>query len=518
MVDSALLLPAPPPRDHERNEMWVDEQIWGHRLWDSQSSWLLFLEFLNVAEASHREGRLLDERGCYYPLEFKPFQRMILRNILFNNEMLFRISQRFPDSNSAWAEWLTWMRDNARGVRSPDFSYLKTRFASFQQFASLVAMLRASAVENETNRRWTTRFVFPFGPNALYEDLDVRPDGSLERQYINFGRTGELLYMMLCRATGVVRLRANLAEVFSGQNPWNTVVGLFQPQASADELQTRDKSYLPYRAHPRFDGLAEDWQQILELCLPGFDALPHLVTLSAFHVILYQLHLAVEWCGETRPVHFICEVVAPKKTLVRELSALNYQENTRLPQRAVEAYIKRIEESEEWRQAAAQPGAFSTCQNVLRERVRWPNDHIDYDGPNDPSSLMGELRRKALARHRHHVANIHRNYGRDVGLVSKRGTNKLRYAPTDPLLKALILANVPQRMEYKEFLSRLYSRYGLVFGDLEAGHVLEGGEYDRKAFQANAERLEQRLGSLGMLRRLSDACAYVQNPFSRNTP
>jgi hypothetical protein len=112
------------------------------------------------------------------------------------------------------------------------------------------------------------------------------------------------------------------------------------------------------------------------------------------------------------------------------------------------------------------------------------------------------------------VANVHRNYGRDVGLVSRRGTNRFRYAPTDTLLKALILANVERRMEYKEFLSLLFTRYGFVFGDREAECVLDGDEFDRKAFQANGERLEQRLGSLGMLRRLSDACAYVQNPYS----
>src|SRR5271156_5968290 len=105
-------------------------------------------------------------------------------------------------------------------------------------------------------------------------------------------------------------------------------------------------------------------------------------------------------------------------------------------------------------------GAFSTCQNLLLQSVRWPRDREDYDGPNDPESLIAELRRRAVARHRQHAANVHRNYGRNVGLVSKRGTNRLRYAPTDTLLKALILSNVGQRMEYKEFLLRLYSRYG----------------------------------------------------------
>ncbi len=517
MIDPALLLPAPPPNDHPDNEMWVDEQIWGHRLWDSQSPWLLFLEFLNIAEASHRENHLLDQQGIFYPLLFRPYQRMFLRNILFNNEALFRISERYSDNTSAWSNWLAWMADNSKAIPTRDFSYIQTRFPSYQQFASLVALLRGSAVENDTNRRWTSRFVFPFGPNALYEDLNVTPAGAAVREYINFGRTGELLYMMLCRSTDAEKLRPHLAGMLAGDNPWNTVVGLFQPQGTEDS-HTRGKSYLPYRNHPRFDRLAEDWLHIFELSLPGFDAFPHLVTLGALHVVLYQLHIAAEWCGETRPVHFICEVVAPKKTLVRELSGLNYQHNTQLPQWAVEAYVKRIEESGEWRRAAAQSGSFSTCQNLLRERVRWPSDREDYDGPNDPVSLMGELRRRAVSRHRQHVANIHRSYGRDVGLVSKRGTNKLRYAPTDALLKALILANVKHRMEYKEFLSCIFSRYGIVFGEREAEHVLDGEEYDKKAFQANAERLERRLGSLGMLRRLSDACAYVQNPFSRTVP
>jgi hypothetical protein len=43
--------------------------------------------------------------------------------------------------------------------------------------------------------------------------------------------------------------------------------------------------------------------------------------------------------------------------------------------------------------------------------------------------------------------------------------------------------------------------------------VLSKDEFDKKAFQANSRRLEQRLGSLGLLRRLSDGCAYVINPY-----
>ena len=141
--------------------------------------------------------------------------------------------------------------------------------------------------------------------------------------------------------------------------------------------------------------------------------------------------------------------------------------------------------------------------------MRWGED---YEGPNDPQLLIVALRQAAMKRHRQHVANIHRNYGREIGLVSKRGTVKLRYAPTDALLKTLLFANVAKRIELHQFLNKLHHRYGFVFGDKEAEQVLPKDEFDKKAFQANSRRLEQRLGSLGLLRRLSDGCAYVVNP------
>lgn len=194
---------------------------------------------------------------------------------------------------------------------------------------------------------------------------------------------------------------------------------------------------------------------------------------------------------------------------------MSYLANNQLPQRALETYIRGIGETDNWRAAAADPAGFATCRQLLRDRVRWPRDEDDYDGPADPDALLAALRRSALARHHQHVANVHRSYGGGAGLVSRRGTNRLRYAPTDELLKAIILANVPSRMEYGEFLSVIFDRYGIVIGEREARQVLSNEEFDKRALQANSERLESRLRTLGMLRRLSDACAYVENPLRR---
>jgi hypothetical protein len=381
-------------------------------------------------------------------------------------------------------------------------------------------MLRGAGVESESNKRWSSRFVFPFGTNAIYEDVNVGPNDAVGREYINFGRTGELLYLMLSRSSLAHELRPYLEAIFTSQNAWNQLLGLFQPQ-DPEHTQERGDSYLPHRSHPRFDRLAEDWLKLFQLGLPGFDVFQYLVILGSLHVLHYQLSLASDWCDHSSPVHFICELVAPKKTLVRELSSANYQANNQLPQSAVELVIKRIEASPEWRHATEQPGAFVICRNLLTEKVRWPqtdeNGESDYEGPHEPDQLIADLKRAAVSRHRQHVANVHRNYGREVGLVSRRGTNVLRYAPTDPLLKSLVLANIEHRMEFKEFLCLLFDRYGLVFGDREAERVLPRESFDGKAFQSNAQRLERRLGSLGVLRRLSDACAYVQNPFDRRS-
>lgn len=511
------MLSPPHPASHPDNKMWVDEQIWGHRLWDAQSPWLIFLEFLTVAEACHREGELLarltvDDQNRPEPLSYRPYKRMYLRNILYNNEEIFRIAERQADDATAWRLWLQWMQDHAQAVPSLDFSYLRKRFRDFRQFASLVGMIRSSTIESGSNKRWSSRFIFPFGRHAIYEDLNVS-GGSTSREYIYFGLPGELLYQMLGRSSSAEALRPHLAKAFENNDACDRLLALMQPEVPED-FQSRGNSYLPYATHATFDELGKDWLNLFDLNMPRFDAYPHIATVSALHLTLYQLVVAADVCGAPKP-HFICEVVAPRKTLVRELSTMSYLQNSQLSARAVEEYVKRIGERPEWIQASSDPGGFAICREIMREQVRWPRAEDDYDGPSDPSALLKELRKAALARHRQHVGNVHRSYGGGAGLVSRRGTNRLRYAPTDDLLKALILANVSLRMEYGEFLSLMFERYGLVFGEREAKLVLGPEEFDKRAFQANSERLESRLRTLGMLRRLSDACAYVENPLRK---
>lgn len=505
---SALPQSLPPPDSFDQSSsMWVDEAIWGHRLYDEQMPWMVFLEFLNVFHHEADKGRAFEEPNGLNTLKYKAAHRLYLRNILFNNPHLAEVRLNYPNDSNRWDEWLKRMK-SATGIAHAQFGYLKDHFHTFDDFCEVVSLIRSTSLEVNSNKRWTSKFVFPYGKGSLYEDLDNNATTN-DRRF--FGRTGEVLYLMLCRTPRKQELLAALKDRLGKTDAtWDSIIKCLQPTDDEQVSGDRANAFLPYEQHPCFDELAEDWLAILRLNIPGFDVFPHLVNVAGLHLLKYQLGVSRQVLGVNTSLSIICEVVAPRKTLVREISCDLYQENNLLPAQAVEAFITNIESSTDWQQALTENGPFEKCKKILSDKVRWGED---YEGPNDPQQLIASLRQAAMKRHRQHVANIHRNYGREIGLVSKRGTVKLRYAPTDALLKTLLFANVEQRIELHQFLDKLYRRYGLVFGDKEAELVLAKDEFDKKAFQANSRRLEQRLGSVGLLRRLSDGCAYVVNPY-----
>src|SRR5204863_7969223 len=134
-------------------------------------------------------------------------------------------------------------------------------------------------------------------------------------------------YLMLCRSTAKEELLALLVPSLKDEGaPWNQLVKLLQPETANPKGAERANAFLPYASHPIYDSLAQDWISILRLGMPGYDGVPHLVNLAAFNLIQYQLRVARDVAGTTTPFKIVCELVAPKKTLVREVSWDLYQE------------------------------------------------------------------------------------------------------------------------------------------------------------------------------------------------
>ncbi|PSB31330.1 hypothetical protein [Chlorogloea sp. CCALA 695] len=515
------ILPRPQQVEQSQLNMWVDESIWGHRLYDEQTPWLCILEMLCITQSEASSGRAFVESE-FNTLEYKIYKRLYLRNILFNNPHIEAVAAESLDDNERWQMWMEKIASNVGGLTSPDFNYLKSRFASFKDFAELVKFLQSSAIEGDSNKRWSSKFVFPYGSDCLYEDLRVTEHGATnDRRF--FGRTGELLYLMLCRSGRGEEIFArlentriitrNYSKDYRGSK-WNhLVLALQSPKDREDIRVSGSPPYLPHAQLPEYERLAEDWLSILGCDLPNYDALPHVVTITGLHLIIYLLTRAKMTLGESAPPRFVLEIVAPKKTTVRELASDEYQKNNSLPQRAIEHHIRSTVDSPEWQASLISPNPMEDAIDLLQKRFAWSAKE-ESDGSGSPEALLNSLCEQALKRHQQHLAKFHGSWAREIGLSSSRSSRRTRYAPTDSLLKTLVLASVPTRLEFQEFLAKLYHKYGLVIGDRQAEDLINSGDADREDFVANAERLEHRLASIGLLKRLSDACAYVQNPFA----
>jgi len=491
----------------------VDEMIWGHRLYDEQLPHLTILEFLNVLQAN------LDNPLVTPPTEkimYQPQQQIRLRSLLFNNPYVEVIRARSISDNAKWETWNELFLQNATGMGDLSFDYLRCAFQSFEDFARSIELLRSSAFEVQSNKRWSSKFVFPFGPDALYEDLrfDVKGNASNDRRF--FARTGELLYLMLSRATRGSMLGRQLVDRLYTDSPLNQLVRSLQGEIQKASRE-RSVGYLPYQHLPRFDILCDDWLAILSRDMPVYDSLDHIITITGLNMLLYFLECGKAAVNDVSPVEIVCEIVSKQRSRVRALSCNSFQGNQSLSLKAIKAFVEGVRSTPEWESALNSDDPNGECLLVMQERFQWPQ--IGQNDEFDQKNLSGEelIRRlveKAEYRHGQHVGKIHNSWARAIGLGSRRLSRRLRYAPNDRLLKALVMTVVDKQMEYGEFLAKVHARYGLVFGEVEGAHFILEKIVDQEALWDNVSNLETRLYGLGLIRRLSDDCAFIENPFN----
>lgn len=517
--------------DHPR----VDEVIWGHRLREDQTAWMLVLEMLNVAQSSldaTNEDPLPDMGRTDAP-ELRPRLRMRFRNLLFRlnqkaAELAEAVRIRRITSESAWEIWLEHSKEYYEGPGAADYSQLRNRFDDFIQFERSVDLVRSTAINGlEGSKGIYNRFIFPMAPEALYWETGIKNSGGERRPdttYNTFTRAGTLLHIMLARSGQADKLRALLKNFLLRDSQARRLVCQLQVEET-DDTRGTPRTYLPYGRHRRFDLLGEDFVQILSLKAPDNDKLLWLVPLAALHVSIYHAEVARETIGgNINPLPILCEMVAPRKTVVRQLAIESLTENVDLARRAVDYYLEKLTNGEEWDQISSNtelslPERLELALELFQKRLHPPNGVLEeHKSAGDLDKFRYEIVKYFKTRHTREFSRVHLTYGREAGLVSKRATNRYRYAPTDHLVQSLVLANVAEESSFEEFMDKLYRRYGIVIGPRHEAALSDDG-YDQlaksisgQAFRHNQSRLETRLKSMGILRRLSDSQAYVINP------
>ncbi|GHC42524.1 hypothetical protein GCM10010096_11680 [Alcaligenes pakistanensis] len=495
----------------------VDENIWGHRLYDEQLPHLTVLEFLG-ALGSNLDKPLRSHDGLVGAFRFQPQRQIRLRGLLFNNPYVETIAESVLPDEEKWRQWFERFDQNAtgNGDRIDDMTYLRHSFVNFEDFAKAVELLRSSSFEALSNKRWSSKFVFPFGPDALYEDLTIDSKGKVNNDRRFFARSGELLYMMLTRSKRGTELGDLLKErLFDREAPMNRLARAMQgnPQRADD---FRQSGYLPEVTNARFDQICDDWLEILAKDMPVYDALEHIITITGLNMLLYFLERAKRVAGDDEPVEVICEIVSKERTKVRALSGDSYQFNHGLSSKAVRAHVESVRQDVDWICAASSDFPDAERIKIMREWFQWPSldgeDDDDYSGES-PDALVSSLIERALARHNQHVGKIHASWSRAIGLGSRRLSRRNRYAPNDRLLKSIVVTIVKDRMQFDEFLTEAKRRYGLIIGDAEGARLVDAKLIDQEELSENRDKLEARLVGLGLVRRLSDSCSFVENPF-----
>lgn len=568
----------------------LEEDILGTGFDSGEQRTHLMLEFLTVL-ASQNQSDPFAVAQCddYGRFAFLKRRNLILRQILFNNPELGIIAATTQQDEAKWQQWFEQFSaklQTAPKNRSENSTPYQPEFLTallaqlkeicqgqFERLVTLVKVLRSWSIDTDKNRQWSTLFLFPFGYDSLFWEIDSELSFNINLM----GGAGQNVFSMLARA-GADSLGARLVErFFIDHNGLNTgacylsgalLPGFeqelevteqhFQQQIQAatsfeqrlnlstQRIKIATTRYLPYQNLDRYQLLREDFEALCRLDLTKqelFLALGSLGTLHQLCYLLEQEQQVLKLPGDsTRSCDLNMVVVAnPEyKNGVRALSMRRLKENIALFAQArahyVKAHLRAVVSAcapELLTKAVLTVTEQKMVCNLMRSAFDFnPRVRINLmertitqlkskDDPNAECIIVvpdgisyAEIEAVLIDDERDmHIQSLHSTWSSDIGLTTKESAVSYFYSLSDELLYYLVLALVPKGrpIALKDFLTKLHQRYHLVIGLNEAGsYAVEDAD-----FIANERQFKLKLARNHLLVSLSDACDYVRNPFSQ---
>ena len=513
--------------------MWVQEAVFGHRYIEEQKAFMLVLEVLSICRALQ-----IDSSGASYDTirifdhttgseteheQFKvPVMKMAgLRYILFQDSSLERISRApnltLDERMEKWVEDLN--RGYAAAIRrgTVNFRYLLARFQDrFFDVHQAVRILRGLELDVIHNRRWTSRFLIPRGPHLQF--ADVKEDFSSDRRF--FGRGGEMVYLMLSRSAQAPELALRLkTQFFDIQDRLDQIAAKLMPPSTLDS-DIGDGGmvgYLPLKHLPSYDRMGGDWLSILNLNeLPIPQKLDPLFRMTALNLVRYFVDRAHEVSGNPNLDPMPLDLTGGAKSDLRDLSRSYLKRQRQMIEDAVEAFIiKTLQAMPKWQQAYDHPDPKQRS-NLARDCIRVAFDTKLNDSETEtkePEVWRNEFLKSSKGRSRNNISTLIEPLGKQSGFVLARQRVGSWFAGSDEFIEALVLAGVTKPVTVSDFLESLYERYRIVIGPREANRDFKRLPCDISSFEENLRAFERRLSGLGYVKRLSDDCAFVSNPY-----
>ena len=433
----------------------LQEIMFFHRIKDEDTI-SLSLEFLNVIEAVY-SNNFKDNKVSYK-------KELRIRNILYNLPAL-NVIEKEPLTDKEKLEKVIFILEK----QGFDYSYL--REFEWSDFYNYVNILRKSSFYLETNKRYTSKFIYPFNFDVLFFDLDNK--GLVDRRF--FTRGGEVLYLMISRAKRYEELKKLLIKTYTKNKRFSKL--FFNLQNNSQRMENRALiGYLAKEKSEIFDMLVDDLIKLFKRNIPLNDKFIYMSLINGFYFVHFLLNESLNYANKSiskdKRVVYIIEVLNNKNDHVRKASNLVYKFNEKLILEALKS-------------------EFNKLDNSLYKELNIKNF----------SEIEKKAKRELIPSHRELLK---------PSLASKENTTSYRYLISDLFLKTLVLINIDKKMLFNEFLDLLYNKYGFVFSNR---HLNLKQNFSENDFIKNEKRLFNRLKALGLLENKSDGYAYVVNIF-----
>lgn len=476
------------------------ENMWGHRFRIEQTPAILFFELLCIVENQYQAKRAGLIKSIFdvdnNELFFKHRRAFKLRLLIYQNEMLETVFRSSLSDEEKWMkqiEWLTSIESDYLKFTNEDVAHLRGNFKSFESFYTAIKILNSLTFDPLTKKRWTSKFVYPISIECIW--ADVHNDKLTEDRRF-FGRGGELLYLMLCRADKDCREKLEKLFVEWLEDTGSSYSKLINLMITDEDRVRTDKKvklgFLPYTNLPLFNNFASDIANILTLPLDKLDKVKVIIDFTGYHVGHYVLTIGETYHNERNPnkirqPFYIAEVLTKTTNSIRKASIQS----------------------------------LSNQRNKLKRSFE--TRHLDIAHLYDDDTLEATERESQLKTNKDaglaylnsQILPYANMCFRAIGLQSKRNTRSHRYVLTEEFLHSLVVVIVgnEKRMEFNKFLNVIRENYAIyVERSPNSDFALLQRDLNR-----NAKNLATLLYQMGMLRHLSDACSYVINPYREDS-
>ncbi|MCG6172198.1 hypothetical protein JEG43_03280 [Anoxybacillus sp. LAT_35] len=502
----------------------VAAQVWGHRFMDGQRGPEYVLEFLNVLVGA--DYRLNSDK--YKREKAEGFRKFI-----------------FEGDKEGSKNGIVKLEENKK-EKLYEIIGDKDRVAVVREFFRNLEVPLYDGKGNLANRSWYAKSLYPLHESLLFFELRKKGENvSYERNF--FARGGELYYLMLSYGTEHARdirgeIQNRMRELLQKNKPISNIVKKMKEILDGD-VETKDSDYgllkkdpntkreypeLPVTDHPLFPEFAKEFHQLIHLKLEINEMFHLLVSLVCFQLARY-MYDRTKQCIDDRVLMFV-DCMDGQVSQILKLSAQSFQQNEIMIQQMFnrmikEQFIMKIKEIEEqiggleqWRQNPKQffeYVGFGKTKNgkqrieKLLNMCKSVDDFVDQAADVVQEIVSSQLKKHQLA--------VVRGVIRDGGMGGFRVGTNYRYFMTDKFVEMLVLTNVePQcSVEFSEFLSLIYTKYGFVIGEEQAkiSGLYEQSRLNISYFQRNENALREKLKKNGLLIEYSDATAMIKNPY-----